>query len=157
MKDSKRVFINPEIVEVGPEEKTMDEGCLSLPGISEAVSRSTMVRVKYRDENWQEHDEVFHDYFAKAVQHENEHLDGKMFIDHLSPIRKQMNKSRLHSMLIGKHHFTINTQSTLGKRMHNEMRKRMRENIQRDQLLHAGGAEDVVKTEKKDKDEKEVN
>lgn len=55
------------------------------------------------------------------------------------------------------HHFTINTQSTLGKRMHNEMRKRMRENIQRDQLLHAGGAEDVVKTEKKDKDEKEVN
>lgn len=111
LKDSKRVFINPEIVEVGPEEKTMDEGCLSLPGISEAVSRSTMVRVKYRDENWQEHDEVFHDYFAKAVQHEYEHLDGKMFIDHLSPIRKQMNKSRLHSMLIGKVNCSYSTKT----------------------------------------------
>lgn len=101
-KDSKRVFINPEFIEVGPETKTMEEGCLSLPGISESVTRSTRVRVKYFDENWVEHDEVFTDFFAKAVQHEYEHLDGKLFIDNISTMRRQMNRSRLHAMLTGK-------------------------------------------------------
>ena len=101
-KDTKRVFINPEILEVGPETKTQDEGCLSLPGISESVKRSTMVRVKFFDENWNEHEEVFTDFFAKAVQHEYEHLDGKLFIDNISPVRRTMNRSRLHNMQNGK-------------------------------------------------------
>ena len=101
-KDSKRVFINPEIVELGADSKVMEEGCLSLPGISESVRRSTMVKVKYYDENWVEHIEVFNDFFAKAVQHEYEHLDGKLFIDNISTMRRQMNRSRLHSMLTGK-------------------------------------------------------
>lgn len=101
-KDAKRVFINPEILEVGPETKTQDEGCLSVPGVNESVKRSTMVRVKYFDENWNEHEEVFNDFFAKAVQHEYEHLDGKLFIDNISPVRRTMNRSRLQSMLKGK-------------------------------------------------------
>ena len=101
-KDAKRVFINPHIVEVGDEDKSMDEGCLSLPGISESVRRPTKIRVKFFDENWSEHEEVFVDFFAKAVQHEYEHLDGKLFIDNISPIRRQLNRSRLHAMLKGK-------------------------------------------------------
>lgn len=101
-KDTKRVFINPEILEFGPDTKTQDEGCLSLPGINESVKRSTMVRVKYFDENWNEHEEVFNDFFAKAVQHEYEHLDGKLFIDNISPVRRTMNRGRLHNMQKGK-------------------------------------------------------
>ncbi|MBP7781178.1 MAG: peptide deformylase [Paludibacteraceae bacterium] len=101
-KNTKRVFVNPVFVEVGDETQSSEEGCLSLPGISEPVKRSTRIRVKYFDENWQEHDEVFTDFFAKAVQHEYEHLDGHMFIDDVSPIRRQMNRGRLHSMLKGK-------------------------------------------------------
>ncbi|MBQ0030747.1 MAG: peptide deformylase [Paludibacteraceae bacterium] len=101
-KGAKRVFVNPEIIEMGDELKAQDEGCLSLPGISESVKRATMVRVKYFDENWNEHEEVFTGFFAKAVQHEYEHLDGKLFIDNISPVRRTMNRGRLQAMLKGK-------------------------------------------------------
>ena len=80
----------------------MEEGCLSLPGIHEAVKRGDKIRVKYMDENFVEHDEVVEGYLARVMQHEFDHLDGKMFIDHLSTLRKQMIKGKLGAMLKGK-------------------------------------------------------
>ena len=80
----------------------MEEGCLSLPGIHEAVKRGNKIHVTYMDED----DEIVEGYLARVMQHEFDHLEGKMFIDHLSPLRKQMIKGRLNAMLKGKAHCT---------------------------------------------------
>lgn len=105
-KGFRKAFINAHIVEKSGEEVNMEEGCLSLPGIHESVKRSDRVRVKYLDENLEEHDEVVEGYLARVMQHEFDHLDGKMFIDHISPLRKQMIKGKLNAMLKGKAHCT---------------------------------------------------
>ena len=94
-------MINPEIVERSEEEVAMEEGCLSLPGIHEKVSRSKKIRVKYFDENWEEHDEVVEDFAARVVQHECEHLTGHVFIDNISAIRRQLNKGKLNNIIKG--------------------------------------------------------
>jgi len=101
-KDFNRAYINPHILEVGGEEVAMEEGCLSLPGIHETVKRGNRIHVKYMDENFVEHDEWVEGYPARVMQHEFDHLDGKMFIDHLSTLRKQMIKGKLGAMLKGK-------------------------------------------------------
>jgi peptide deformylase len=101
-KDFNKVYINPYILEVMGDEVSMDEGCLSLPGIHESVKRGSKVHVKYMDENFVEHDEVVEGYLARVMQHEFDHLDGVMFIDHLSTLRKQMIKGKLNTMLKGK-------------------------------------------------------
>jgi peptide deformylase len=101
-KDFNKVYINPYILEVMGEEVSMDEGCLSLPGIHESVKRGSKVHVKYMDENFVEYDEVVEGYLARVMQHEFDHLDGVMFIDHLSTLRKQMIKGKLNTMLKGK-------------------------------------------------------
>ncbi|MCE2615848.1 peptide deformylase [Phocaeicola oris] len=95
-------FINPHIIETGGEMVDMEEGCLSLPGIHENVKRAARVHVRYLDENFQEHDEWTEGYVARVMQHEFDHLDGKMFIDHLSPFRKQLIRGKLNVMLNGK-------------------------------------------------------
>jgi len=105
-KGFRKAFINAHIIEKSGEEVNMEEGCLSLPGIHESVKRSDKVRVKYLDENLEEHDEVVEGYLARVMQHEFDHLDGKMFIDHISPLRKQMIKGKLNAMLKGKAHCT---------------------------------------------------
>ena len=94
-------FINPHILEVGGEEVNMEEGCLSLPGIHETVKRGDKIRVKYMDENFVPHDEWVEGYLARVMQHEFDHLDGKMFVDHLSMLRKQMVKGKLGNLLKG--------------------------------------------------------
>lgn len=105
-KDFRKVYINAHILEVMGEEVSMDEGCLSLPGIHESVKRGDKIRVKYQDENFVEHEEVVEGYLARVMQHEFDHLEGKMYIDHLSPLRKQMIKGKLNAMLKGKAHCT---------------------------------------------------
>lgn len=95
-------YINPEILEEGDETETIEEGCLSLPGIHENVRRPKTIHVKYYDENWQLHDEWLDQYLARVFQHEYDHLDGKLFVDHLSPLRKQMVKKKLLAMSRGK-------------------------------------------------------
>ena len=97
-----KVFINPEIVETGSETSSYEEGCLSLPGIHENVKRPTRVLVNYLDESFEEHEEWFDGFPARVIQHEYDHLDGKMFIDRLGPLRKQMLKSKLAAMAKGK-------------------------------------------------------
>jgi peptide deformylase len=101
-KDFNKVYINPYILEVMGDEVSMEEGCLSLPGIHETVKRGSRVHVKYMDENFVEHDEIVEGYLARVMQHEFDHLDGTMFIDHLSTLRKQMIKGKLNTMLKGK-------------------------------------------------------
>jgi len=101
-KDFNKVYINPHILEAEGEDVNMEEGCLSLPGIHESVKRKDRIHVTYLDENMQEHDEWVEGYLARVMQHEFDHLDGKMFIDHISPLRKQMIKGRLNALLNGK-------------------------------------------------------
>ena len=100
-KGFKRVMINPEFLERSEEEVALEEGCLSLPGIHEKVSRAKSVRVKYRDENWVEHEEFIDGFAARIVQHECEHLTGHVFIDDVSAIRRQLNKGKLNSIIKG--------------------------------------------------------
>ena len=98
-----KAYINPHIVEFDDTEtETMDEGCLSLPGIHEAVRRPTRIRVQYLDEDFQEHDEWVTGYLPRVMQHEFDHLDGKLFTDRISPLRKQMVRNKLNALLKGK-------------------------------------------------------
>lgn len=101
-KGFRRVYINAHIIETGEEMVSMEEGCLSLPGIHESVKRPDKIRVTYLDENMQPHDEWVEGYLARVMQHEFDHLDGTMFIDHLSALRKQMIRGKLNKMVEGK-------------------------------------------------------
>ncbi|MCD7973886.1 MAG: peptide deformylase [Candidatus Azobacteroides sp.] len=111
LKGFKKTFINPHILEKSGEEVSQEEGCLSLPGIHESVKRSSRIRLQYMDENFILHDEVFEGYKARVIQHEFDHLDGKMFIDHTSPIRKQLIKSKLNNIVSGKVNCSYRTKS----------------------------------------------
>lgn len=99
--DFRRVLINVRILEQNEELISLEEGCLSLPGIHEKVSRPAQVRIRYFDENFEEREETVTGYNARAVQHEYDHLEGKLFIDHISPIRKQLIKSKLNAIVKG--------------------------------------------------------
>lgn len=98
----RRCMINPEIVEQSDETNSKDEGCLSIPGIYESVKRPNWIVINYLDEHLEEHEERLEGFAARMVLHEYDHLDGKMFIDHVSPLRKQFIKSKLQSILKGK-------------------------------------------------------
>lgn len=100
-KGFKRTMINPVFIERSEETVSMEEGCLSFPGIHEKVARSVKIRVRYFDEEWKEHDEVIEGYAARVVQHECEHLEGHVFIDNVSAIRRQLNKGKLNSIIKG--------------------------------------------------------
>ena len=95
-------FINPEILEESEEMTAMSEGCLSIPGINESVKRPAKVLVNYLDENGEEQERWLEGFEARVFQHEYDHLEGKMFVDRLSPFRKQMIKSKLLAMAKGK-------------------------------------------------------
>jgi len=101
LKDFKKVFINPEIIELSGDKWIMNEGCLSLPEIREDISRPEFVRIKYFDENFVEHDEVFKGFAGRVIQHEYDHLEGILFIDYLSPLRKRLLKSKLNDIARG--------------------------------------------------------
>lgn len=100
--DSKKVLINPEILEVSGKDVSMEEGCLSLPGIHENVTRKDTIHIHYFDENWAEHDEVVTGYLARVMQHEYDHLEGHVFTDKISPLRRQLIKNKLMNLLKGK-------------------------------------------------------
>ena len=107
-----KTFINPYIEEVDETEiDTMEEGCLSLPGIHEKVSRPTRIRVTYMDEDFNSHDEWVDGYLARVMQHEFDHLDGHVFVEKISPIRRQLLKSKLTNLAKGKVRCTYKTKS----------------------------------------------
>ena len=91
----RKAFINPEIYERSEEEELFNEGCLSLPGLHEDVSRPVAIRMRWLDENFEEHDEAFDGYAARVIQHEYDHLEGKVFTDRLAPLRRNLLRSKL--------------------------------------------------------------
>ena len=102
-KDFRKAYINPHIIERDETKtETMEEGCLSLPGIHENVTRPTRIRVQYLDRDMQPHDEWVEGYLARVMQHEFDHLDGRMFIDRVSPLRKQLIQGKLRALLNGR-------------------------------------------------------
>lgn len=102
-KGFRHAFINGHILEYDDSETdTLEEGCLSIPGIHEGVKRAKRIHVKYLDENLEEHDEWVSGYLARVIQHEFDHIDGKLFTDRISTFRQQMNRSKLKALLQGK-------------------------------------------------------
>ena len=101
-KDMKKVFINAHITERGGDMVIVEEGCLSIPGVHEKVSREDEIRITYLDENLEAHDQVYKGYLARVIQHEYDHLDGILFTDKISLLRRRMNKSKLTNMEKGR-------------------------------------------------------
>ncbi len=98
----KKVFINPEIIEESGQEWVYNEGCLSIPDIREDVMRLPQLKIKYLDENFEEHTETYDGVAARIIQHEYDHLEGILFIDHLSALKKQLLKGKLSNISRGK-------------------------------------------------------
>lgn len=92
------IFINPEILESSEELWDYEEGCLSVPGIREVVTRPLTIKVKYLDDRGQEHEEILTDLAARVFQHEIDHLNGIFFVDRISPIRRTLNKKKLKAL-----------------------------------------------------------
>ncbi len=100
--DMRRAFINPEIYWESDMEEALEEGCLSIPGLNEEVYRPEKIRLRWVDENFAAHDEEFEGYPARVIQHEYDHLEGRMFVDRLSPLKRTMLRNKLSSMSRGK-------------------------------------------------------
>jgi peptide deformylase len=101
LKDFKKVFINAEMIDEHGEKWLFNEGCLSIPEIREDVSRYPAISLRYFDENWVEHEEDFIGLAARIIQHEYDHIEGKLFTEKLSPLRKAMIKSKLEAISKG--------------------------------------------------------
>lgn len=101
MENFKRVFINPIIEEEEGEEWGFHEGCLSIPKIREEVFRKEKIHISFYDENWNFHEETFDGYSARIIQHEYDHIDGILFTDHLSPLKRRLLTKRLQNISKG--------------------------------------------------------
>lgn len=101
MEDFKKVFINPIIEEEQGEEWGFNEGCLSIPKIREEVFRKEKVTISYYDENWQLKEETYDGYAARIIQHEYDHIEGVLFTDHLSPLKKRLLTKKLQNISKG--------------------------------------------------------
>lgn len=101
MSGFKKVFINPEILDEMGNSWAFEEGCLSIPNIRENVSRQEIIRIRYVDELWNTKEEEYSGIKARIIQHEYDHLDGKLFIDYLSPLKKRMLKGKLTNISKG--------------------------------------------------------
>lgn len=102
MADFRQVFINARIIEKDGDLQLMNEGCLSIPNLREEVNREARIRIQYYDEKWQFHDEVYEGYKARIIQHEYDHLDGILFTDKVSPLRRRLIKGKLTAISKGK-------------------------------------------------------
>lgn len=102
MKDFKKVLINAKIIERFGEKKLYKEGCLSIPNLREEVEREGSIRIKYLDENFQPHEDVFDGIPARVVQHEYDHLEGMLFTDRVSPLRRRLLSGKLLAISKGK-------------------------------------------------------
>ena len=105
-------FINAEITGYSDEVWTTGEGCLSIPDLYEEVTRPWSITIKYQDKEFNEQVKVYHGYTARIFQHEFEHTEGKLYIDHLSPFRKQLLRNKLTRILKGKINASYPTQKS---------------------------------------------
>lgn len=101
-KGRKFTLINPVIELLGEDTVSRDEGCLSLPDLSESVPRVENIKLTWVDEDFQPHEEVIEGFLARIVQHECDHLEGKLYIDHISPIRRQLIRGKLAAIATGR-------------------------------------------------------
>lgn len=101
LKGYKKVFINPQIIDETGDEWDFEEGCLSIPGIREPVDRLSEVHLQYYDENFVFHNEKFNGIPARIIQHEYDHIEGTLFIDHLNPLKRRLLKRKLNDISIG--------------------------------------------------------
>ncbi len=101
-KDFKKVFINPAIIEKTGEEDVFKESCLSLPGLSEYVSRKPKIRIKYYDQNFDIHEEEYEGILARIMQHEYDHLEGILYVDRLSNLTRTLLRRKLREIETGK-------------------------------------------------------
>jgi len=101
LKEFKKVFINPYIVEFSGKEELIDEGCLSIPNIRELVPRKTDIRIEYFDENWIFHEENYSGTAARIIQHEYDHLEGVLFVERISGLRKTLIRRKLQDISKG--------------------------------------------------------
>jgi peptide deformylase len=99
--DFKKVFLNAHITTKSGEPQPMNEGCLSIPKLREEVSRESHIQITYYDENWQFHNDVFDGYKARIIQHEYDHLDGILFTDRVSSLKKRLLKGKLNAISKG--------------------------------------------------------
>lgn len=97
----KRVFINPEILELKGESWSFEEGCLSIPGIRADVARPPKVKIRYFDENWEEHTDTLEGIPARVVLHEYDHIEGILFTDHIKGLKKRLIKNKLQNISKG--------------------------------------------------------
>ncbi len=102
LKSFKKVFINPTIIEEEGIEWDFNEGCLSIPEVREDVFRKPTITIEYQDENFVSHKEEFTGLAARVVQHEYDHIEGILFTDHLSSLKKRLIKGKLKSIEKGK-------------------------------------------------------
>ena len=98
----KKAFINPEILDETGDEWAMEEGCLSIPNIREDVFRPEHVKIKYFDEEWNEHVDEYDGFVARVIQHEYDHIEGILFTDHVSALKKRLLKGKLANISKGK-------------------------------------------------------
>ncbi len=101
-KGLRQAFINPEIVEESGEEWKFEEGCLSIPGVREDVSRQDTVKIKYQDQNWEHKEMEVDGMLARVIQHEYDHIEGILFTDHISTFKKKLIKKKLENISKGK-------------------------------------------------------
>lgn len=101
-KPIKKVFINAHKVEESGEPWAYNEGCLSIPKVREDVMRQPKVKMRYMDENFQEHEEEFDGITARVIQHEYDHIEGKLFIDYLPMLKRRLIKKKLDDISAGK-------------------------------------------------------
>jgi peptide deformylase len=101
LKTFKKVFVNPQILEEVGKPWTMEEGCLSIPGIRENVSRKETLTIRYYDLEWKMYEETYSGMAARIIQHEYDHIEGKLFIDYLSALKKRLLKGKLSNISKG--------------------------------------------------------
>jgi peptide deformylase len=101
LENFKKVFINPIIEEESGEEWPFAEGCLSIPKIREEVMRKPKIKISYYDPQWNFHEEEYDGYAARIIQHEYDHIEGVLFTDHLSPLKRRILKKKLANISKG--------------------------------------------------------
>ena len=102
LSEFKKVFINPEILDYSGEPYAFQEGCLSVPGIHEDVVRPSEVTMRYQDENFRQFETHFSGVAARVIQHEYDHLEGRLFVDKLNPLRRRLLASQINAISKGK-------------------------------------------------------
>ncbi len=101
LKDFKKVFINAQILEESGEEWFFNEGCLSFPDLREDVARKPKIRIRYQDEEFNTHEEEYEGIAARIIQHEYDHIEGIVFVDRITPLKRRLIKNKLTNIIKG--------------------------------------------------------